>query len=72
LVDAFDRLGAEGIPETSRMISAVRDKAHEYLLSGRTYIATSPGFNEIRERLPTPPPQPQVENAPSLLRKGER
>jgi predicted Zn-dependent protease len=72
LVDAFDRLGAEGIPETSRMTSAVRDKAHEYSSSGRTYIATSPGFNEIRERLPKPSPKQQVENAPSLLRPGER
>jgi hypothetical protein len=72
LVDAFDRLGAEGIPEASRMTSVVREKAQEYSSSGRTYIATSPTFDEIRERLPKPPTQQQVENAPSLLRPAER
>jgi predicted Zn-dependent protease len=72
LVDAFDRLGTEGIPEASRMTSVVREKAQEYSSSGRTYIATSPGFDEIRERLPKPTTQQQVKNGPSLLRPAER
>ncbi|MEX2300542.1 MAG: M48 family metalloprotease [Bryobacterales bacterium] len=67
LVDGFDRLATEHIPATARMTAAVREKAHEYSASGRTYTTTSSEFVEIRDRLPKPIAGQQNEQTPTLL-----
>ena len=72
LVDVYDRTWAEGIPETARMTSAVRDSAQQYSQKERSYMTTSSSFEEIRQRLPKPSPQQAVGDAPSLRRRAER
>jgi hypothetical protein len=54
------------------MTAAVREKAHEYSASGRTYTTTSSEFVQIRDRLPKPLPQQQIEETPTLLPRRER
>jgi predicted Zn-dependent protease len=68
LVDAFDRLPPEEIPQNARMTTAIRDKARQASSSGRSYLANSSGFIEIRERLLQTFRDRQAEDSPSLRR----
>ena len=72
LADAFDHLAADGMPEAVRVTATVRDKAGEYSAGGRTYIATSSEFIEMRARLAQALPRERVERSRSLLRTPGR
>jgi predicted Zn-dependent protease len=67
LVDGFNRLATEQMPATAQMTAAVRERAHQYSASGRTYRTTSSEFVEIRDRLPKPIAGQQNEQTPTLL-----